>query len=275
MNETEIGNTMLWFLPQDQFYNYQYPNTTNKKPWDIVITAQDRPDPLRNAISKLKQYHSILFTTLHVVADRFFKNRNNREIMVQLGILPYRSSPAPNGRGELYSLVDFYYNRCIRSLYHPSPPLQKLIGEYEKQLGNGIRIGVHIRMGNGMSDWKDSHTFLSHSKVSKFLNKLKKLTSTIHKKYPSIPLKIFLSTDSTTIEKKMKKALKKDIITTNGLRAHVGGIYDAIFNDDSIQKAVLDQMLLGKCDFLFITMRSGFSRIGLHYTPEGTPYEYI
>ena len=55
----------------------------------------------------------------------------------------------------------------------------------------------------------------------------------------------------------------------------MGGIYDAIFNDDSIQKAVLDQMLLGKCDFLFITMRSGFSRIGLYYTPEGTPYEYI
>ena len=195
--------------------------------------------------------------------------------MEKMGILSSKLSPAPEGRSELYNMVDFYYGRCIKSLFHPSPQLQPILDHYEKLLGDGLRIGIHIRMGNGMSDWKDSHTFLDHSKVNQLIHRLREMIQSIERKYPELPIHIFLSTDSSTEEEIMKNAFPSYIVTTDGLRSHVGGIYNSHFDDLSIQKAILDQMLLGKCDLLFLTMRSGFSRIGLYYAPEGTPYKYI
>lgn len=243
--------------------------------WDVVLTAVTNPDPLSKPIKPLKKYHNILFSTLHVTADRFFREKGNRDVMERLGVIRYKNSPAPEGRSELYNMVDVYYGRCVKSLFHPSAALESVLKQYEEKLGNGLRIGVHIRMGNGMSDWKDSHTFLDHSAVAKFVRRLKDMILDIEKKYPELPIKIFLSTDSSTEEATMKKNFPKYIVTTEGMRSHVGGIYFTSFDDLSIQKAVLDQMLLGKCDYLFLTKRSGFSRIGLYYAPEGTPYKYI
>lgn len=243
--------------------------------WDIVLTAVTDPDPLSKPIKPLRKYHDILFSTLHVTADRFFKERGNRDIMERLGVIRYKNSPAPEGRSELYSMVDMYYGRCIKSVFHPSPQIQTLLEQYEEKLGNGLRIGVHIRMGNGMSDWKDSHTFLDHSKVSKFIRKLKDFITGIEGKHPELPIKVFVSTDSSTEEATMKRAFAKYIVMTEGIRSHVGGVYSTHFDELSIQKAVLDQMLLGKCDYLFLTRRSGFSRIGLYYAKEGTPFKYI
>ena len=40
-------------------------------------------------------------------------------------------------------------------------------------------------------------------------------------------------------------------------------------------KAVLDVMLLGKCDVLYLTTRSGFSKIGLYYAEENTPFRLL
>ena len=243
--------------------------------WDTILTAVATPDPLSKPVRSLKKYHHILFSTLHVTADRFFKERANRDVMEKMGILSSKLSPAPEGRSELYNMVDFYYGRCIKSLFHPSPQLQPILDHYEKLLGDGLRIGIHIRMGNGMSDWKDSHTFLDHSKVNQLIHRLREMIQSIERKYPELPIHIFLSTDSSTEEEIMKNAFPLYIVTTDGLRSHVGGIYNSHFDDLSIQKAILDQMLLGKCDLLFLTMRSGFSRIGLYYAPEGTPYKYI
>ena len=272
LNETERGTASI-SLRLDATYTHR--PFSPDKPWDITITAMDRPDPLQKALGKLKSYENILFSTLHVTADRVFRNKGNRGIMANLGMITSKSSSAPAGRSELYNMVDVYYNRCIRSLFHPSPRMELLLAKYEAMLGEGVRIGVHIRMGKGMSDWKDSHTFLSHVQIVSLIDRLKTMVHSINARYPGLSVKIFLSTDSTKEEKIMRKALGDLIVTTEGLRSHVGGIFYTKFDDTSIQKAVLDQMLLGRCDFLFLTMKSGFSRIGLYYAPEGTPYKYI
>ena len=43
--------------------------------WDTILTAVATPDPLSKPVRSLKKYHHILFSTLHVTADRFFKER--------------------------------------------------------------------------------------------------------------------------------------------------------------------------------------------------------
>lgn len=241
----------------------------------MVITAVDKHDPLQKPLSELKNYKNIMVSTMHVTVDRVFRIKNNRGLMLKMGMIPNKLSTAPSGRNELYSMVDLYYNRCIRSLFRPSAKLEPILQKYVEMLGNGVRIGVHIRMGKGMSDWKDSHTFLNHGKVASFMKRLRELIEGIEKNHPDLPVKIFLSTDSSKEEQLMKKEFGDYIVTTEGLRSHVGGIYFTAFDDISIQKAILDQLLLGQCDILFLTMKSGFSRIGLFYTPEGTPFKYI
>ena len=132
-------------------------------------------------------------------------------------------------------------------------------------------------MGQGHSDWKDSRPFLNQNQVGSFIEKLHQFVNNKMKRLKSKnSVKIFLSTDSTQEEKLMRRQFPGMIVTTSTLkRSHVGGIYHARVEEESVLKAVLDVMLLGKCDFLFLTPRSGFSKIGLYFAEEGTPYRYI
>lgn len=74
----------------------------------------------------------------------------------------------------------------------------------------------------------------------------------------------------------MRKKFPGMVVTTKQFkRSHVGGVRATKYTEESVLKAVLDQMLLGKCDFLFLTPRSGFSKMGLYYAEENTPFRFI
>lgn len=244
--------------------------------YTLIATGRDKRDPFSNPISRFGVNGPVLITTLHVMADRILHNEPKTSRFVEMGLIKRRSG-IPKGRAEFYTLVDVYYNRCVRSLFKPSSFLQELLNSYETQLGQGLRIGVHIRMGQGHSDWKDSRPFLNQNQVGSFIEKLHQFVNNKMKRLQNKnSVKIFLSTDSTQEEKLMRRQFPGMIVTTSTLkRSHVGGIYHARVEEESVLKAVLDVMLLGKCDFLFLTPRSGFSKIGLYFAEEGTPYRYI
>lgn len=65
--------------------------------------------------------------------------------------------------------MDLYYNRCVHGLFAPTPFVDTYLKQYEQQLGNGIRIGVHLRMGAGKSDWTDSRQFLTPKRFDTFI----------------------------------------------------------------------------------------------------------
>ena len=240
----------------------------------ITITGKERKD-FASHLSTLKSVSgSIQVNTLHVLADRFFRHGDANTLLTRLGLLSNRFGRGI-GRYELYRMVDRYYGRCIKSLFQPSERVQKWLEKFEKELGNGMRIGVHIRMGKGKSDWKDSHPFLEQKDVNAFIKRLKKFVMQ-HNQTQDGNIKIFLSTDSSFEETLMRRSFPGMIVTTEGLqRSHVGGIRASNVTEEAIEKAILDQMLLGKCDYLFLTRMSGFSKIGLYFAEENTSFKYI
>ena len=218
----------------------------------------------------------VLVTTLHVMADRLFKVSRNVPLYRKFGLIRDKKD-LPHSRTELYYLVDVFYSRCIHSLFIPTEQMRSLMKPYLEELGNGIRIGIHIRMGNGHSDWKDSRAFMDQKHVNKFLKKLKQFVKHAQQKAKGkMDVKLFLSTDSSDEELLLKKKYPGMVVTTSGFaRSHVGGIYKTKVTEDSVTKAVLDVMLLGECDYLFLTPRSGFSKIGQYFSEEGTPFVYL
>ena len=214
--------------------------------------------------------------TLHVTADRFLGRRYNSFFMEKIGLLRSRMMMSED-RSQLYATVDLFYNRCVHTLFPPTPFLESYVRRYEQQLGNGVRIGVHLRMGAGKSDWTDSREFLTTKRFNAFIGTLKTLIKKQQKKNGSnIPICIFLSTDSSAMERTMLQMFPDYLVTTKEFkRSHVGGVKATTYDSNSVLKAVLDVMLLGKCDYLFLTRRSGFSKLGLYYAEENTYFRLI
>ena len=239
------------------------------------VTGVDRPDPLPNPARSLAGKGAVLMRTLHVTADRFLGRRVNGNFMKAAGLVRSRME-LPGDRAEFYALVDLFYGRCVRTLFPPSRRVRKLLQRFEPMLGNGIRVGVHLRMGQGHSDWTDSRPFLTEKRVVQGMAMIADFIARQQKKHKNVPVKIFLSTDSSEMEYRLRQAFPGMVVTTKGFqRSHVGGVRATHYNDDSIMKAVLDVMLLGKCDVLYLTTRSGFSKIGLYYAEENTPFRLL
>ena len=117
----------------------------------------------------------IQLNTLHVMADRFFRSDRNNDLLVKTGILRSVFDKGIHDQKQLYRRVDAYYGRCVKTLFQPSEEVAVLVRRYERLLGDGVRIGVHIRMGQGKSDWVDSRQFLDQSDVDMLMTKLKDL----------------------------------------------------------------------------------------------------
>ena len=245
-----------------------------KSPYAVTITGQE-PKDYASRISTLKSVGgTIQLNTLHVLADRFIRNGRANGLLADLGLLFSRFERGVRGH-ELYGTVDRYYGRCVKSLFRPSAQVQAWLEKFEAALGDGVRIGVHIRMGQGKSDWTDSRPFLEQKHVDAFIKRLKKFVAQQRRSHKG-GVKIFLSTDSSEEEALMRRSFPGMVVTTEGFRrSHVGGVRAAKVTQEAVMKAVLDQMLLGKCDYLFLTRMSGFSKMGLYFAEENTSFKYI
>ena len=210
------------------------------------------------------------------MADRVVGRKVNLEFLKSAGLLRSVMS-LPENRMQLYAIVDLYYSRCVHTLFQPSALIKSYLEEYEQQLGDGIRIGVHLRMGEGHSDWKDSRPFMSMKRAEELIKMVAGLIQQQRRKHgDKVNIRLFVSTDSSEMEKVMRKRFPGIVVTTRKLRrSHVGGVKSTKYDDQSVIKAILDVMLLGKCEFLFLTKRSGYSKIGLYYADENTSFRLV
>ena len=275
LNSTLVTKSILPPIPSPPEKVLHHAPPSFKSPYAVIITGQE-PKDYASRIATLKSVGgSIQLNTLHVLADRFFRNGRANDLLADLGLLFSRFERGVRGR-ELYGTVDRYYGRCVKSLFQPSAQVRAWLEKFEKELGEGVRIGVHIRMGQGKSDWTDSRPFLEQKHVDAFIKRLKKFVAYQRRSHKGKGVKIFLSTDSSEEEALMRRSFPGMVVTTKGFqRSHVGGVRAAKVTQEAVMKAVLDQMLLGKCDYLFLTRMSGFSKMGLYFAEENTSFKYI
>lgn len=159
-----------------------------------------------------------------------------------------------------------WYNVCTQSLFQPSAYTMQFIKPY-LDLFKGHRVlGVHVRSG-GYANWEDGSYFKVTPQVVK--KQSRKIHDLLAKSSKSL---LFLSTDSDVIEAAIRKRFASRLITVTSLpRAHVGK--DP--TEEGLLRSIVDLYLLGQCDDLLLTRRSGFSAMALALNGKNPSVSYF
>ena len=197
---------------------------------------------------------SVLITSLHDFAGKVLQLPSSKERLQELGIIRNQSSLSSRLQSQSQSQSMEWYRICVNNLLQPSDLVKSYLAPYLSRFEGRYIIGMHVRMGEGAGKWKEGKTFVK-------IGSVRYQIPGIQKRLKSHPGSLFfLATDSDKVEKMMRTALGKAVVTVNNLpRMHVGR-RDA--EEAGVLRSILDLYLLGECDFLYVTPDSGFSRIG-------------
>ena len=200
---------------------------------------------------------SLVICTLHTFSKHIFRVETLSERMSSLQSgLPYKEKV----------LHENWYSVCAQSLFQPSAYLMKFIQPYLDVFKGHRVLGVHIRSG-GHAKWQDGGYF----KLTPYI--VKRHSRVIHEIMVKNKLTmIFLSTDSDIIEEQLRTRFGSSIVTVSSFpREHVGKDPTEI----GLIRSILDLYLLGQCDELLLTRRSGFSATALAFNAKNPNVSYF
>lgn len=148
-----------------------------------------------------------------------------------------------------------WYGVCVQSLFQPSDYVMRFLRPFLELFEKGPVLGLHVRSGGKTANWKDAGYFGVTPAV------VKRNGPKIHEFLARSPKsRLFLSTDSDEVEAFVRARYGRKVISVSSLpRNHVGKFP----SEGSVMRSYLDLYLLGQCDVLFLTRRSGFSQMGL------------
>lgn len=113
-------------------------------------------------------------------------------------------------------------------------------------------VGAHIRLAGNLTTWREKSAAMSFSQVEAQFGAMKSL---LNEKPNSL---LFLATDNAWIEKEMMKRFGDRLLFVGNLpRTHTG----SFTNEAGLMRSYTELYLLGKCDVLFLTDRSSYSRL--------------
>lgn len=162
---------------------------------------------------------------------------------------------------------DRWYDICIPSLFQPSEYSLRFLKPYLDIFKKHKVLGIHVRSGGSTANWKDGDYFKVTTSVVK---KHQPLIHSILRKHPN--MRIFLSTDSDKVEAFVKGIYGKKMIYVKEFpRSHVGKNP----SEESLMRSYMDLYLLGQCDYLLLTRRSGYSRMGRAFNMKKAPIFYF
>ena len=201
---------------------------------------------------------SLLITSLHMFS------------MLTVKLETYTNKLTSIFRGSIPESItnsDRWYDICIPSLFQPSDYTLQFLNPYLKIFRNHKVLGIHVRSGGSTSNWKDGGYFkVTEAVVRKHLPRIHNI---LQKHYN---MKIFLSTDSDRIEQFLVSRYGSRVILVKEFpRSHVGKNP----SEASLMRSYMDLYLLGQCDYLYLTRRSGFSRMGRAFNMKNPPIYYF
>lgn len=176
-------------------------------------------------------------THMHDLTEFIFKNENCTRRMLNL----FQEIPDQRTISKQLSHLLFHLKRTLREQ-------ARMI---EKEMNHPL-IGLQIRTGSGLADFKDSASYMTMDRMS-HVNSL--IESIIRNGLSNST--IFLSTDSNAVQEYMKNT------TYNVVTADVYQIGHTArgrpgYDDSFIKRAVIDLYLLSRCDYLIVTKGSSF-----------------
>ena len=148
-----------------------------------------------------------------------------------------------------------WYPICLRSVFQPSAFMRTYLDPFLEVFRSHFMIGLHCRMIGEISVLDESSSSTSHLTLSQVEGKREEIAKLMNENSTAL---IFLSTDSRLVEAEIVRWFPGKVKTSGELpRMHTG----VRTTEAGLMRAYLDVQLLASCDILFLTQKSGISRL--------------
>ena len=174
---------------------------------------------------------------------------------------------------------DAYYTDLAMEALHvfltkvmrPQPWVESMIDDILKPVRDKTLIGFHIRMGNGGSAFKDSHTFLQAHDVFRYAEEATRYMTEHHLRPENT--RWIVATDSDSAEQSLRDKYGELIVTSKEF--HRGHSKTGAKDDEGFSRAVIDLLVLGRCDYLVLTSHSTFSVVARTLRKDGADFQMM
>ena len=130
----------------------------------------------------------------------------------------------------------------------------RFIKPFLDRLKGHFVIGIHIRMAGNYSLWGDSTEYLSMD------NLIKKMSHIDMELMSHQNAMIFLATDSILVEQQFVEKYSNRVLMANYLPQTLSGKKS---NEAGLMRMLIELVILGNSNILFLTSQSTFSRVAL------------
>ena len=202
-----------------------------------------------NCFKKTRDIHSLFHTDILMHDARLYptalENPENRYILRRIGVM-----------GPTETWMSFR-RHILRLVINPSAELTKVILAKRMEMGpESLQVGMHVRCGGKLADQHESVEIVQRYMIGNFLSLAKSTLRTPQFRDGGY---VFLSTDSTSMEKTLKSSMRHLKVHTfdDYTRGHTR---TTLATDQTMKRAIVDLLLLSQSKTLIITSASGFSR---------------
>ena len=145
-----------------------------------------------------------------------------------------------------------WYRTCFHGLFQPSAFTAEFIEPWVHAFEGHFMVGAHIRLAGNLTTWREKAAALTLSQVEAQFDVME---SILDEKPNSL---LFLATDSPWIEKEMEERFGNQLLFVGNLpRTHTG----TFTNEAGLMRSYTELVLLSKCDVLFLSTKSSYSRL--------------
>ena len=145
-----------------------------------------------------------------------------------------------------------WYRTCFHGLFQPSAFTAEFIEPWVHAFEGHFMVGAHIRLAGNLTTWREKAAALTLSQVEAQFDVME---SILDEKPNSL---LFLATDSPWIEREMEERFGNQLLFVGNLpRTHTG----TFTNEAGLMRSYTELVLLSKCDVLFLSTKSSYSRL--------------
>ena len=156
----------------------------------------------------------------------------------------------PNANGSVAR--GSWYRTCFHGLFQPSAFTAEFIEPWVHAFEGHFMVGAHIRLAGNLTTWREKAAALTLSQVEAQFDAMESILD----ENPNSLL--FLTTDSPWIEREMEERFGNQLLFVGNLpRTHTG----TFTNEAGLMRSYTELVLLSKCDVLFLSTKSSYSRL--------------
>lgn len=243
--------------------------TTGFQSWNRHYTVMQPTDKSMRALSP-RMFHrtpGLIVTGFLSYLQFIIRHDNFIPKLVRMGFIDpaHVNASIPTSFDSLSREYDAYYQQLateasrtfFRYVMKPQPWVEARVNEVLDPIRKYFLFGMHIRMGNAGGSFKDSHTFLQLNEIWRYPNAIEMVIK--QRNLDIQNTRWVLCTDSDKAEEELRRRYGELIVTSQDFKR--GHSKTGAKDDDGFSRAVIDMLLLSKCNFLVLTRHSTYSVI--------------